>query len=180
MALANRQTVNQGEIAMGIKIETITRKTVTDDLTGADVQESEVTELPFTFGDTSGHVYLTAESVAKINALPEFAALISAARENKPPKSSNGASGPSKQVIPGTTDVHLIDMRTWARETGFKRTDGSDFPKSARMPKAEVTRLTEAYLAAHPEKRANAEANGDASTSGNLTSGEPASGKPAK
>ena len=172
MTLANRQRVNQEEITMGIKIETIVHKTVTDDLTGADVQESEVTELPFTFGDVSGLVYLTAESIAKITAHPELAALIKAARENKPPKSGNGGSGPSKQVIPGTTDVHLIDMRTWARETGFKRANGSDFPKSARMPKAEVTRLTEAYLAAHPGKRANADANGNADTD--------ASDKPAK
>lgn len=92
---------------MGIVTKTEVVKTVvttaTDDLTGNPVDVSELTEYPFKFGDVNGTVALTASSLAQINALPEFAALIKAANENKvterTPKTVHGAYGWERRAV---------------------------------------------------------------------------------
>lgn len=140
---------------MARKTQTIT--TVTDDLTGATVTESDVTETTITVGELSGKLDLTAESLSALSALVKgdgadaLRALLSAKQNGK----RSGGSGRSSEFVTGTT-VTASEIRAW------QAANGKNANKSGRIGADAVAE----YLAANPDKRANAEATEPAADAG--------------
>lgn len=107
--------------------------TYTDDLTGEELTEDEVSTISFSYGGIDYSIDLSSKNAKKLD---DFLAPYqdAATRVRK--------SGAAKAAAPGKKKKELGPVRTWAAENGY------DINAKGRVPKA----VLDAYDAAHGYK----------------------------